>query len=166
MAEGATVRDLFDLAIHAEQTAEAIYHRLAEMFAHHAAAHRFWTLYEKQEAQHARWLCEIRDAAPQADLAAPADPAMIEDLRRVSDLRVDNLLAPVRTLEDAYLLVVDLENSETNAVFEFLVDRFAQDTAAHTFLRAQLNDHISRLMDEFAAQVGDASVRRSVQVQR
>ena len=157
-----TSGQLFDLAIQAEQVAEAGYRRLARIFEHHAGVAEFWLGYAEQEAQHARWLAQIRERFSPLELESPEDPAMVERLRQVTDLSVEELFASVQTLDDAYLLVSDLENSETNVVFEFLVDRYAQDARAQTFLRAQLRDHVGDLMVGFPARFGNAEARRSV----
>ncbi len=56
MSNNATIAELFDLAIAAEQACEALYHGLADRFAHHPAVADFWTAYADEEAGHARWL--------------------------------------------------------------------------------------------------------------
>ncbi len=57
----------------------------------------------------------------------------------------------------------ELEHSEINAIFEFLITHFAVDEQIQTFLRSHLQDHISRLMFEFPAQFKNAVKRREVQ---
>ena len=60
-------------------------------------------------------------------------------------------LEGIKTLEDAHQLATELENSETNAIFEFMIVNFSTDELAksHQFLRTQLSTHIARLENDF-----------------
>jgi hypothetical protein len=57
-------------------------------------------------------------------------------------------------LENAYQLVHELENSETNAVFDFLISNFAEDRTTQDFLRSQLKDRIGKLAFNFPVRPG------------
>jgi hypothetical protein len=59
-------------------------------------------------------------------------------------------------------LVNELENAETNAVFEFMLANFSKDEDAKLFLRSQLKDHIGKLMIDFPSQFASAAIRRQV----
>jgi len=138
MADNTTMDELFQLAIEAEKAAETIYRRLAAKFAHHQEIADFWTSYAEQEVVHARWLAQIRDSASPEQLSAPADPRQVENVPRALQFSVEKALAGVHDLEDACQLANGLENSEVNTVFEFLIENFASDETAKTFLRSQL----------------------------
>ena len=60
-------------------------------------------------------------------------------------------------MEDAYELAHELENSETNAIFEFLIIHFSTDETTQDFLRSHLKDHIGKLMLWFPAQFNVAA---------
>ncbi len=164
MPDKATVTELFDLAIAAEKAAEELYHKLEAMFAHHREVADFWSKYATEEAKHALWLKRIRDTSSPEQLSAPADPRVLQDARKILQFSIENRLQDIENLEDAYQLVIELENSETNAIFEFLVNHFASDDKTQCFLKSQLNEHIARLTTDFPTQFKSAANRRAVEV--
>lgn len=161
MPNDATIAELFDLAIAAEQTCEALYRGLADRFAHHPDVADFWAAYADEEADHARWLARLRVDLSAETLAAPADPTMLQNARHLRQFSVVRALADVRNLEDAYQLASEFENSETNVIFEFLVTNFAADARTQSFLKAQVREHIARLANEFPIQYRGVVVRRA-----
>ncbi len=104
----------------------------------------------------------LRDRLGPEELSAPADPLMLNEARGLLQSSAGKL-SGIKNLEDAYQLVNELENSETNAIFEFLISNFAMDKKTQNFLRSQLRDHIARLMIDFPAQFHDASARRVIE---
>jgi rubrerythrin len=163
MQESATVDRLFELAIAAEEAAEALYCGLAAKFVDHPQVAEFWQEYAHEERTHAAWLRRFRKSLPPEDLHTPADPLTLQRAQRSLELSVDHALAEVEDLEDAYRLVNDLENSETNAVFSFLIDNFATDDEIQDFLRSQLRDHTMKLMQEFPEEYSTPGIRRQVE---
>jgi len=159
MVQGATIADLFALAIAAETSAAELYRGLAAKFADYSDVTEFWQRYVTDEITHARWLARLQGNLSVEQLAARADPAMLENARHAANVSVEALLDDVRTLEDAYELVNDLENSETNAVFEFLISSFPTDADVLSFLRTQLMEHINRLVTAFPERFRDPGVR-------
>ncbi len=162
MTCAATVEVLFERAIAAEHAAEALYRGLEAKFAAHEDVVAFWHSYAEDEVGHAKWLERFRDGLTPEELDAPADCIMLDNARRAMEASVDTLLAEVHDLEDAYELVNELENAETNAVFEFMLANFSKDEDAKTFLRSQLKDHIGKLMIEFPSQFASAAIRRQI----
>ncbi|RLC71671.1 MAG: hypothetical protein DRI81_17420 [Chloroflexi bacterium] len=160
-----TVAELFEMAIGAEKAAEELYHGLAAKFAHHPEVADFWKEYAAEENGHAQWLERIRNGLSQDELAALADPTMLREARAALQVSVERALAQVHDLEDAYQLVGELENSETNAVFDFLITHFSSDAKTQAFLRAQLKEHIGRLMIDFPTRFRGAAMRRRVTAQ-
>jgi rubrerythrin len=158
----ATIAELIDLAISAEKAAEELYHGLEAKFAHHEDAAAFWREYAGEEAMHAAWLERLRDSLPPERLSVPADPSVLRDANQALQVPVERRLRDVHDLEDAYQSVNDLENSETNAVFDFLITNFAEDAKTQAFLRSQLRDHIGKLAIDFPIQFRLASVRREI----
>lgn len=121
-------------------------------FARHEDVAGFWRECAGEEVMHAEWLERLRDSLTPERLSAPADPEVMEDARRALQVPVKRRLQDVYNLEDAYQLAHELENSETNAVFGFLISNFAEDKETQAFLRSQLQDHIGKLAFNFPIQ--------------
>ena len=159
MVQGATVADLFALAIAAETSAAEFYRGLVAKFADYSDVAEFWRRYVTDEIAHARWLARLQGNLSVEQLAARADVRMLENARHAANVSVEALLSEVHTLEDAYELVNDLENSETNAVFEFLILSFPTDPDVLSFLRTQLMEHVDRLVNAFPERFRDPGMR-------
>jgi hypothetical protein len=71
-------------------------------------------------------------------------------------------LEAIKDFEDAYQLVTEIENSETNVVFRFLVENFAADEEVRSFLRGQLGEHLGGLVKRLPAGCGSAQSRRAI----
>ncbi len=162
MSEQATIAELFDLMIASERACETLYRELAARFVDHLEVADFWERYAEQEAGHAQWLQRLRDMTSPAQLAAPADPVMLQNARQMARFSVAHALRGIHNLDDAYQLANELENSEINAIFEFLVTNFAPDEKLREFLRAQLHDHLARLVGTFPTQYKGAIVRQAI----
>jgi len=160
-----TVDDLFTLAISAENAAESLYTGLASKFAHHPDVAAFWQRYAGEEDGHARWLKEKQAQLSEEQRTAPADETTVIQLRDVLTFSVPKALANIGDLEQALKIATELENSETNAIFEFLIENFADDERTQTFLRAQLRSHISNLLIDFPIQFRSAAMRREIKAQ-
>jgi len=59
-------------------------------------------------------------------------------------------------------LVNDIENGETNAIFQFLLNNFEGDAHLRGFLRAQLNEHIARLSIDLPVQYKGILSRKAI----
>jgi rubrerythrin len=165
MAQGTTVADLFALAIAAETSAAEFYRGLVAKFSGYSDVAEFWQRYVTDEIAHARWLARLQGNLSVEQLADRADPAMLENARHAASVSVEALLDEVHTLEDAYELVNDLENSEVNAVFEFLISSFPADADVLSFLRTQLMEHVNRLVTAFPERFGDPGARLAATAQ-
>ena len=162
MTEHHTNKDLFALAIAAERTAKSLYQGLAAKFANHPDVAAFWNRYAEEEEGHALWLERLHNEVDTAKLSEPADVWTLEKLEHVQRFSVEDALNEIVTLEDAYQLVNDLENSEMNAVFEFLIDQFSSDSRTQAFLRSQIRSHVANLLIEFPTQFKSAVARRAI----
>jgi rubrerythrin len=163
MPEFGTIAHLIELAIQGERLSETFYQRLARMFNNHPDVAEFWNGYAAEENGHARWLIKLRERSSAEQLSQPADPMVLEQAERALATPIDALLADVKTLQNAYEVANELEHSETNVVFEFLISYFAQDEQTQIFLRAQLSDHVGRLMIDFPKRLGTGTLRRGIQ---
>ncbi len=151
MSSAKTVNDLFEYAIALEKAAESLYLAFEKMFSQDPEVAAFWHRYADEEDGHALYLENVRAGLDADRLSQPADPGMLEKvlhcIAQASSVKLDE----IENLDDAYQLAVELENSETNAVFEFMIVNFSTDelAKAHKFLRTQLSTHIGRLDNEF-----------------
>jgi len=98
---------------------------------------------------HARWLEQLLKKLPPETRDAPADFDRLEAARHMIKVPLAQSLATVETLEDAYQLAHELESSEINTIFDFLLSTFADDPQATQFARDQLSDHVARLSTGF-----------------
>lgn len=162
MPEFGTIAHLVELAIQGERTSETFYKRVAAKFRQHPEVEQFWLQYAAEEDGHARWLEKLRQRSDPAKMTALADPAILTEAERAISISMDSLLWSIRNLQDAYELANELEHSETNSVFEFLISYFAEDSETQSFLRAQLNDHVGRLMIDFPRHLGTGTLRRTI----
>ena len=160
-----TVDELFTLAIAAENAAKSLYIGLADKFAHYPDVVAFWRRYAAEETGHARWLDDMRTSLSDEQRAAPADVMVVARLHNVLEFSVPDALASINDLEEALQLVNELENSETNAIFEFLIEHFAADERTQQFLRSQLRDHIGNLMINFPIRFRSAAMRREIKAE-
>lgn len=164
MSEEATVAEVFQLAIEAEETAHALYRELAAKFAHLEEAAHFWEEYAADETAHARELKKLRREAGDEELTKPADRDVVESARRVSRFSAEKALEGMRDLEDAYELAHEIESSEINVVFDFLITNFALTEEAQDFLRSQLREHIRKITTGFPEEYGDPMSRRAIRL--
>ncbi len=160
MTDRNSIQTLFGYAIAAENYAEALYLQFERMFVADPLVAAFWHRYATEERGHARWLEGVLAKLPEETRSAPADLGMLETARHVIATPLDKALAEIETLEDAYQLAHELESSEVNTIFEFLLTTFASDAQATQFARTQLSDHAARLSQEFPALYASASSRR------
>ena len=156
------LEEFLELAIEAEKTAEELYNRLAEKFSHHPKVADFWKRYASEEVGHAKWLVQLRGRLGAEELSVPVDPVKVREARTAVEFSVEDRLKEVGNLDEAFHLVNELENSETNVVFEFLIDNFSADEETRVFLRSHLREHVDKLMNEFPVMSGGKLGRQSI----
>jgi hypothetical protein len=158
-----SVAQAFEAAIAAEKAAERLFQGLEAKFAHRADLAMFWHQYTRDEAQHAQWLEGLKAKLTLQQLLEPVDAHIVDMLQVVAGYSVDRALLRVRNLQDAYQLVNDVESSETNAIFRFLLDNFEKDEQLRNFLQAQLDEHISRLSLDLPVEYQGILSRQAIQ---
>lgn len=154
--------ELFETAIAAEHAAEALYHQLAAKFSHHPEIADFWETYASAEVNHAQTLRGLRDRLSTEELSEEVETGMMDAAHRALQNGREKIEDRITDLQAAYELASELENGETNAVFEFLITHFAQDKKAQAFLRSQLKNHVAKLMMRFPERFGDAAMRKEI----
>jgi hypothetical protein len=161
--DSVTVSQAFEVAIAAERAAEKLFHGLEAKFAHHQDVAAFWRQYADEEIKHAEWLEKLKARLTAEQLSGLVEPHAVELLQAVTKLSVKKALLGVKNLEDAYQLVNDIENGETNAIFQFLLNNFEADVQMRDFLRMQLNKHIAKLSIDLPVQYKGVLSRKAIQ---
>ncbi len=162
MSDASTVANLIDLAIRLENASETLYRGMEAKFANHPDLAAFWHRYAAEEIGHARWLERLRKESGAEQLAMNTDPLMLQAALKLSEFSVDHALKRIQNLDDAYELASELENSETNAIFEFLFMNYYTDANTVTFLRSQLREHVTRLADSLPAAYRSREARQGI----
>ncbi len=142
---GQSVGDLIALLLQAETAVQALYLQLTEAFAHEPKAAEVWWKLGADEAAHIRLLEQIRDSLPSERLRAPADPIWLEQAKSAARFSPEQAMARIQTLEDAYQEAHAIENSEINAVFEFVMTEYFPRPLRVEFVHNMLREHVDRL---------------------
>ena len=145
LSDRQTVSDLLTLLLQAETAAQTLYLRLMEAFAHEPEAAEVWWKMGADEAAHIRLLEQILGSLSPDQLQALADPFWLEQARSAARYSPEQVLARIQTLEDAYQEAHALENSELNAVFEFVLTEYFPRPLRRGFIHNLLREHVSRL---------------------
>ena len=162
MPPARTVDEMLQMAVKAERIAESVYDAFGKMFINNPEVARFWTRYADEEAGHARWMESLHRRASPEQLAVPANDEMWMLLTRLVNTDISELIGRVHNLQDAWDLANELENGETNIIFQFLISNFSKDAYTLGFLRTQLRDHMNHLMIDLPMQFSDVNVRRTI----
>ncbi len=162
-----TVNDLFDRAVALEKAAEEFYRRLVGIFACEPDVSKFWRGYADEERGHASFLEQVRVKLSPDILSQPGNDSMLGTAQKGLEHSTRAMNSDIQNLDDAYQMAVELENSETNAVFEFIMVNFPVEELAKTqaFLRVQLSKHAMALEKEFPTKYKSRLARMNVKAQ-
>ena len=158
----ANVETLFKTALALEKSAETLYRQLANMFSHEPDVELFWKRYANEENGHASYIEKIYANISTERRNEPASHLILSQLqssvKRASKIKIEN----IKTLEDAYSLATELENTETNTIFEFILTNFSDEELAKSrgFIRVQLDNHINKLTTHFPAEFMSVGARQ------
>lgn len=155
------VNTLLSLLIDAETATQRFYLQLMESFAHEPLAAQVWWKMGADEAAHIRLIEQAQKSLSLEQLQSPADPIWLEKARAAARFSPDKAMAHIQTLEDAYQEAHAIENSELNAVFEFVMTEFFPRRLQQDFVRSMLREHLQRL-DELRT----PEWRRSISAQK
>jgi rubrerythrin len=161
MGDEDTIETEFQIAIECENLAAAVYREFMKKFAHVPEIMEFWNDMVEDEEKHARHLEEIFDSLTQEQLRGKADPELLRELRAIRGLKLEDVTGPVKTLDDAYEIANNLENSEVNAAFRFLMNEFISAETRKKAVMNTLEIHLARLIN-FSKNYGDSSWRQSI----
>jgi len=159
---GITVEEAIDEAIHAEKAAEKFYLGLITKFSDQPEVAQFWREFAQDETDHIEWLVKFKKRLSKRKLKKMVDRQTHKLLNVGYLFSAEKALEEVSTFADAFELVIDLENGETNAIFRFLLDNFEMDKHIHGYLSAQLEQHISRLSTNLPVQYRNILARQAI----
>jgi rubrerythrin len=157
-----TVEDLFERSIAAEQAARALYRGFAEQFSHAPEAADYWSDLAEDEESHIEGLKALYAALSPAERQAEADPEAFWKAEELASFSPGERLRAIETLEEAYQLAHDLEYSEVNTVFEFILMTYWNDEERRQFARSQLREHVGKLANP-PGKMGNSYWRQSVE---
>ena len=161
---GDTIKDEFQVAISCEKLAEAVYREFMKKFAHVPEIEQFWNDMVEDEIKHAKNLEEVYETLTDEQRNGPADSHLILELRNILALRLEDVTGPVKTLDDAFNIASELEDSEVNAAFRSLTKEFILKEEYRRALLDVVEVHLARLT-YFSKNYGDAKWRKSIKAQ-
>ena len=137
---------LITRAIRCELTVRDLYSQFAQLFSHVPTLATRWQALSEDESSHVELWQEVRGKLSETEFSRDADPDLLQDLLRVERLLEPDLTSRIGTLNDAYELAHQIEDSELNALFRLLVVEPVKEPQRKAFLLAQLDGHLERLM--------------------
>ncbi|MGQ9522910.1 MAG: hypothetical protein ACUVTV_09375 [Anaerolineae bacterium] len=145
LAENRTIGALLDMLIGAEKASQDFHLQLAKMFAHEPVAAAVWWKMAADEALHIWLLEQLKGTLSPDELSAPVNAEVWEKARAVMAVSPEAVLEGIRTLEDAYQTVHELEHYEFGAVLDFLFSDYFRADFQQAFINSQLREHLARL---------------------
>jgi len=141
-----TVDQLFDEAIAFERKAAETYVELSRLFSHYPEVSAVWNNMRDDELFHADVLENLRTELSHKHLSSAVEQAVWKKVISVNQLLGGDLIGPIRNLRDAYELAHQLEASEVNAIFQFLIE-VMPNPERKRFVLSMLKQHLERLYD-------------------
>jgi len=154
---------VFELAREAEERTKNFFAELAKRCTHLPAIAAFWQGMSDDEAEHIRMLDEIRASLPDVQLRKPVAPHIIWKAREMLQFFSEKNLGRIETLDDAYELAHELEFSEINTIYCFILEQFIPAEKRRSFLKAEIQAHQNKLT-RFAQSFGDARRRKEIKL--
>ncbi len=140
-----TTDTLFELAIAAEKEAKVFYAGLIKKFQHVPKAVKVWREMMQDEVTHSQELQKIKATLTEEQLRAPVDQSIMWKAESVREFSAENSLNQIETLGEAFQTAHDIEHSEVNTVFEFILTEFVDPDVQREFVVSQLQEHVARL---------------------
>ena len=140
-----TIQPLFELAINWETQAHDLYVNFANLFNHEPKVSAFWIRLSQDESRHIDVLKDTLEMMPKENLLTEVGIEQWNSVSRVERLMKDASMSKVKTLDDAYELAHQLEISEVNTLFKFLVNNYFPDERGQKFILSEVSEHVERL---------------------
>ena len=140
-----TINTLFEMAIAAEKEARIFYRGLTKKFQHVPMAANVWRGMMQDEVMHFEELQKIHATLTEEQLRAPVDQSIMWKAESVREFSAENSLNQIETLGEAFQTAHELEHSEVNTVFEFIMTEFVDREDQRAFVASQLREHLAKL---------------------
>lgn len=158
-----TLGGLFEVVLVYEAAAYDLYLGLAEKFAAHPSISEFWKTMAAHEQSHIRALKQAYENLSPQDIESSVNPEIVEKVRSLPDLSVEDILMSIDNLEDAYQFVNEIENSAVSVRFIFLTQKLFDSKTHKRPIADSINQHLQSLMS-FPQTFGNAAIRRKIPI--
>jgi len=156
-----TYYTLFDLALSGENKGCDFFNALSATCDGYPEIAAFWKKMAADESDHISLLEELRASLTAEQLSLPTDPSMLWKARKVQQFSVKDTLEKIKTLDDAYERAHELESSEINTVYTFIMEALVSAEQRRSFLKAEIKNHQNKLV-LFSETFGDARWRKNI----
>jgi len=159
--ETPTLLNHFKLSMDNESRAAALYVKFEEMFKANEEAADFWDSLKRDELYHLKILKEIFKSLSDEILKQPAEMTTYEDAVKAK-INLDKAkLENIKNLDHAFEQAHDLEFSEMNTVFIYLVSKYHYSEEKQDQIIEEIDSHRIKLMD-FGAEDRTRSWRQGI----
>lgn len=156
-----TIGELCDYSIKIECRIKDMYRVFSEMFRGHPDISDFWKRLEKDELQHIEILKDIKTKLSPDEKLSASGSGMYQEMTGIEKKLDEIQLQSVRTLDDAYETAHDVEFSEINSVFLFLISCSINTRDRNSFFSSIITEHQNSLL-EFGKRTGGRGRRREI----
>ena len=140
-----TVHTLFELAILAEQEVQSLYNYFSKKFYNNKQASKFWKLLANDENKHLDFLSKCFKSLNINIHNQLIDSSIINNAEKNINIIRNINKSEVKTVTEAYLITHEIENSELNVVFKFIIGNWLKDEQESKFALNELTIHLERL---------------------
>ena len=141
-----TMASLIERAIEFECRARDLYITFSDIFSHNDKVSTFWGQFSEDESRHMNLLEETRNTLSQEELSSPVGKKESASVRKVQHLLNTVTTVCIQNLNDAYELADEIENSEINAIFRFVLIKSVTAKERDMLIHAQIEEHLNRLI--------------------
>ena len=97
------------------------------------------------EEDHIQALKDIYNSLTSEQLISPMDSTMVDKLKSVQILLDKYVKSSIKSLDDAYEISHDIENSELNSIFNFLTNKFTYSEKRKEFYLLVVKNHLRKI---------------------
>ena len=149
MKYSTSIKGLFSLALKTEMKLEEIYSFFSDKFSFNLEISNFWKSMANDEKVHISKLESLYETLNREQIELAADDIIVLKAKNnIGNILAVNLNIPL-TLNDAFMLTHELEHSEINTVFTYLLKEFEPSQKQLELNMKQLEMHLNGLKNWF-----------------
>ena len=145
MNKSETYQNLFKIVVSTEEELRQLYQLFAKEFMHYKEISDFWKSMAKDEFLHIKELENIYKSLSENQLNETVDNTVIENARKNLKRIQSAKTTQIQTLNEAYELSHEIENSEVNAVFLFIMHECCPSKKQVIFVEKEITIHLEKL---------------------